>query len=384
MLSPCTRWIVACALLVPCSLPLVAQDKPAAAAKDGAAQWKTLIERRDGLIKQVEGLKAKFAEATPEEQTAIRADAQKIAEEFQKEVFPALTELAPQVYKADPQNFEAGELVLEIEYQGNRYDTAVKVGQELIAAGRKTPVTMNITGVSLFAQHEFTKAKALLEEAEKEGQLIPQVGGRYLEECEEYEALWEAEKAIRAREEKAAGEEQLPRVTFKTTRGDVVLELFENEAPNTVANFISLVEAKKYDGIKFHRVIPGFMAQGGDPNTLDGEADNDGQGGPGYTIACECFREDARQHFRGSLSMAHAGKDTGGSQFFLTHLPTPHLNANAEEERGHTVFGRVVKGMDVVAAMQVGDTIETATVTRKRKHAYKPETMTEKRPGGLE
>jgi cyclophilin family peptidyl-prolyl cis-trans isomerase len=134
-----------------------------------------------------------------------------------------------------------------------------------------------------------------------------------------------------------------------------------------VANFISLVEAKKYDGIKFHRVIPNFMAQGGDPNTLDDDPGNDGQGGPGYTIKCECYAKNARKHFRGSISMAHAGKDTGGSQFFLTHLPTPHLNADAERKTGHTVFGRVIKGQEIVDDLTVGDEIESATVERKRK-----------------
>ncbi|MCY2964071.1 MAG: peptidylprolyl isomerase [Planctomycetota bacterium] len=174
----------------------------------------------------------------------------------------------------------------------------------------------------------------------------------------------------------------MPQVVFKTNKGDIVIELFENEAPNTVANFISLVEKKKYDGIKFHRVIPNFMAQGGDPNTLDEDPQNDGQGGPGYSIPCECYNGNARMHFQGSLSMAHAGKDTGGSQFFITHLPTPHLNPNLEEERGHTVFGRVIKGLDIALALRVGDEIESARVLRKRKHPYEPETLPDPRVGG--
>ena len=155
-----------------------------------------------------------------------------------------------------------------------------------------------------------------------------------------------------------------------------MLELFENEAPNTVASFMSLVEAKKYDGIKFHRVIPMFMAQGGDPNSLDDDPSNDGQGGPGYMIKCECFEKSARRHFRGSLSMAKtAAPNTGGSQFFLTHLPTPHLNANVDAQSGHTVFGHIVEGLDVAASLKKDDKIESATVTRKRPHEYKPETL---------
>src|SRR5690606_36315249 len=113
----------------------------------------------------------------------------------------------------------------------------------------------------------------------------------------------------------------------------------ENEAPDTVGNYISLVNKPFYDNSVFHRVLPGFMAQGGDPN-------GDGTGGPGYNIYCECYKEPHRNHFAGSLSMAHAGKDTGGSQFYITFKPTPHLNGR------HTVFGRVVAGLDVLSKLQ--------------------------------
>jgi cyclophilin family peptidyl-prolyl cis-trans isomerase len=196
--------------------------------------------------------------------------------------------------------------------------------------------------------------------------------------CDECAAFWKKELAIRAREAKA---NDLPRVLLKTNKGDILLELFENEAPNTVANFISLVEAKKYDGTRFHRVLPNFMVQGGDPNTLDDDPGNDGGGGPGYTIACECCTEKARKHFQGSVSMAHAGKDSGGSQFFITCVPTPHLNwAPDKKKDNHTVFGRVVEGLDVALALRQGDPdqgreadfIESARVLRKRDHKYVP------------
>ncbi|MBX3414505.1 MAG: peptidylprolyl isomerase [Pirellulales bacterium] len=156
---------------------------------------------------------------------------------------------------------------------------------------------------------------------------------------------------------------------MKTNQGDIVIELFENEAPNTVANFINLVERKFYDGLSFHRVLHGFMAQGGDPK-------GDGTGGPGYTIPCECYTDNHREHFRGTLSMAHAGKDTGGSQFFITFRPTTHLDGR------HTAFGRVIEGMDVLPKLHerdpqrpVGepDKILSATVLRKRDHDYTPQ-----------
>jgi cyclophilin family peptidyl-prolyl cis-trans isomerase len=377
MRSLIARMSLAGVLLTASTSDSVSAADPPTAIKISPGEWKKLTARRDELIKRVDELKKRFQGAEQAEQLKIREEVFKLADEFQTTIYPRLSVIAPKVYADDPSNFDAGEMVLEAAYQSNRYEDAVKTGEQLIAAGRKTALTLNLTGVSYFAMQDFGKAKAVLEEAQKAGELIPQLGGRYLELCDDYEDLWKAELVIREQEAKAEGDAQLPRVTFKTSRGQIVLELFENEAPNTVANFISLVEGKKYDGVKFHRVIPGFMAQGGDPNTLDSNPDNDGQGGPGYTIACECYREDARKHFRGSLSMAHAGKDTGGSQFFLTHLPTAHLNASVEEERGHTVFGRVVEGMNVVAALEVGDTIESATVTRKRTHPYQPETKAE-------
>ncbi|MBP5622316.1 MAG: peptidylprolyl isomerase [Thermoguttaceae bacterium] len=147
-----------------------------------------------------------------------------------------------------------------------------------------------------------------------------------------YKEVWAKEQKIREKE----ASEELPRVLLKTTKGDIVFELFLNEAPNAVNNFLTLVDQKFYTDVPFHRVLPFFMAQGGDPTGT-------GAGGPGYCIPCECYQDDARDHFRGSLSMAHAGRNTGGSQFFITFVPTFFLNGK------HTVFGRVVEGMDVLS-----------------------------------
>lgn len=182
----------------------------------------------------------------------------------------------------------------------------------------------------------------------------------------------EAEMAKRAAEAEA---DDLPRVKIETTKGEIVVELFENEAANTVANFISLVEQHFYDGTPFHRVIPQFMAQGGDPTGT-------GTGGPGYAIACECETPAARKHFLGSLSMAHAGKNTGGSQFFLTFRPTEHLDGR------HTVFGRVIEGFNVLPKLQrtegeqaggEPDKILKAEVLRKRDHDYVPDKLPSRR-----
>jgi peptidyl-prolyl cis-trans isomerase B (cyclophilin B) len=151
------------------------------------------------------------------------------------------------------------------------------------------------------------------------------------------------------------------KATIETNRGNIVLELFANDAPKTVKNFSDLAKKGYYDGLTFHRVIPDFMVQAGCPKGT-------GTGGPGYQIECEL--ESKRKHETGSLSMAHAGscshdrtsgkkirgQCSNGSQFFITHSPQPHLDGV------HTVFGQVVEGQDVVNAIQKGDVMRKVFV----------------------
>ena len=145
---------------------------------------------------------------------------------------------------------------------------------------------------------------------------------------------------------------------FKTEKGDIVVELYADRAPLTVENFVSLARAGFYDGTTFHRVIRGFMAQGGDPTGT-------GTGGPGYQFGDE-FHPSLRHDGPGVLSMANAGAGTNGSQFFITHGATPHLDDR------HSVFGRVTEGMDVVQSLRerdpqfdrnAGDRIDTIEIT---------------------
>ena len=144
--------------------------------------------------------------------------------------------------------------------------------------------------------------------------------------------------------------------TIVTNKGTVVADLFDTETPNTVANFEKLANSEFYDGTRFHRVINNFMIQGGDPLSKDPNNPRVGTGGPGYTIKCETHL-NTHKHVAGSLSMAHAGKDTGGSQFFICHAPQPHL------DRQHTVFGQVREGMDVVNGIKQNDVVTSIRVT---------------------
>jgi len=150
----------------------------------------------------------------------------------------------------------------------------------------------------------------------------------------------------------------MTRALFQTEKGDINIELFTKEAPGTVANFVKLIEAGFYDGLRFHRVIPDFVIQGGCPNTREGASGIPGTGGPGWKIKCETTG-NPHKHELGALSMAHAGKDTGGSQFFICNGSAPsHLNGV------HTVFGKCVGEEDikVVKAIRQGDLIVKATL----------------------
>lgn len=137
----------------------------------------------------------------------------------------------------------------------------------------------------------------------------------------------------------------MSKAIIKTEKGDLTVEFYDQDAPETVNNFLKLAKSGYYDGVTFHRVIPDFVIQGGDPTGT-------GAGGPGYTIKCE-LDGDNQYHDRGVLSMAHAGRDTGGSQFFICHS----RNNTAHLDRNHTCFGKVVENLDVIDEIKQGDKI---------------------------
>jgi cyclophilin family peptidyl-prolyl cis-trans isomerase len=265
---------------------------------------------------------------------------------------------------------------------GDHYEKALPIIEVLVKGDAKDPGLPVWGFVSAFNTNQYDLAADYLAQAqENQGLVNPETitepaqkdfmatAWKYATLLDSYREMWAEEQAIRDAEATA---DDLPRVKLQTNKGDVVVELFENESPIAVANFITLVKKGFYDDLSFHRVLPMFMAQGGCPLGT-------GTGGPGYNIACECYEPNARHHFRGSLSMAHAGQNTGGSQFFLTFVPTNHLDGK------HTVFGRVVEGFDVLGDLQrrspsgrpqndqnlpPADKILKAEVLRDRGHPY--------------
>jgi cyclophilin family peptidyl-prolyl cis-trans isomerase len=351
---------------------LESPDSPAPEGDPDAAHqaFTAALDQWKDLLKELRQLRVEFRDADPSETAQIQ---QKWDEAIARgeQLLAQLRSTAQAAYAADPQdNSEVTDFLINLlldDAKRDDYEPAAETARTLLEHGCQRRELYSPAGMALLAVNDFAKAQEVLTKARDAGALSD-MAARYLDELPDYLKFWEVEQTLRQQEAEA---DDLPRVRLSTSKGDVVVELFENEAPETVANFIHLVSDRFYDGLTFHRVLPGFMAQGGCPT-------GDGTGGPGYQIYCECTKDNHRKHFRGSLSMAHAGRNTGGSQFFLTFLPTPPLNG------AHTVFGRVIEGMEVLAKLQridpsdkeaaprEPDRIIKAEVIRKRDHDYQP------------
>ncbi|WP_197525589.1 peptidylprolyl isomerase [Pseudobythopirellula maris] len=373
-----------------------AQEAPAstgeaqnAASPSAQAQLDAALDAYKSTLRSIESLRSEY-------QTAPESQHEKLHEELLdlvkqgKEQVSAMLGHAAEAYRANPvADSEADQLLRAVARHsvvghggsgGDQYEQGLQVIDALVDGGAAADEKqLPLWGfVAAMFTNDFEAADRFLAIAKENGSLASQPEGeeaiavyklamQHLPVLGDLKAMWAKEQQIRADE---AAADDLPRVLFKTTKGDITLELFENEAPTAVANFVTLVKEGYYDGLLFHRVLGHFMAQGGDPLGT-------GSGGPGYSIACECYQPNARMHFRGSLSMAHAGRDSGGSQFFLTFTPTMHLNGK------HTVFGRVIDGIEVLGELQrtdgegapPRDKILTAEVLRDRGHDYKFEKL---------
>lgn len=401
-----TWFVVAGLFMVCCALPLAAQQKgagkqqskapakaaaksnaagadaattkkPAAAAAPAIAEFDKLFAQWKELLADLRRLQQKYV-ATPRK-GGLRESLKKEYDERLKEgeeLEPKLIQAAERAFPtAGEKQPEIGNFLLQqlkhyVEHDND--EPAIEIARALIDNGYDNPRVYNYGGLAAYSANDFDLAAKWLKEGDQHS-VLDVDAKQFLTHIKQYQEMWKTEQELQAAEAKA---DDLPRAVLKTTKGDIVVELFENQAPNTVANFISLVEKELYDGIKFHRVLANFMAQGGDPN-------GDGTGGPGYTIPDEIDRSDFRNHFRGSLSMAKtAAPDSGGSQFFLMFRPSGPAAGNNLNGK-HTVFGRVVDGLDVLWRLQrinpeeptpgvKPDRILEAKVLRKRDHAYVP------------
>jgi cyclophilin family peptidyl-prolyl cis-trans isomerase len=378
-LSPSLSWVrfalVGCLVLCQLSSSTTASgfawvqdDQAGQAALD---KWATATAEVKEIVSQLRAATAKDREALiasyREKIDAINA--------LRREIEPQLLQVAQDNAAISGPLHDTLLELGQIAISEDSYDRGYQLLKPLVDSGSDNPQLASYAALAAFGSDRFDLAKQWLAEISGRGERVQiELLRRSAPDLDTRLTDWEKEQAIRAKE---AEQDDLPRVKLETTAGDIIIELYEDQAPNTVANFINLIEKGYYDGLSFHRVLRQFMAQGGCPNGT-------GAGGPGYAIPCECYREDYRRHFSGTLSMAHAGRDTGGSQFFLTFLATPHLDGK------HTAFGRVIDGMDVLASLAKVDPqnpdpslqpsqIVKATVLRKRDHAYEPKTLPSRR-----
>jgi cyclophilin family peptidyl-prolyl cis-trans isomerase/thioredoxin-like negative regulator of GroEL len=250
--------------------------------------------------------------------------------------------------------------------QDMQYQRAIEYLRSIDLDPENNPDAIVTLAECLYAEQQFAEAnEVILSIPETVLEKFPQVRNKVAQHKPNYETyvtLWPVEQELRSAE---AAADDLPRAELITSKGRIEVELFENEAPNTVANFITLAEEGFYNDTSFHRVLVNFMAQGGDPLSKEGAQGTPGTGGPGYYIPDEHNRDDHRKHFSASMSMAKTAlPNTAGSGFYLTFEPTPWLNGK------HTVFGRVIDGMDIVRTIRQDDRLLEVNVLRKRDHEY--------------
>jgi cyclophilin family peptidyl-prolyl cis-trans isomerase len=366
-----------------------AQPEKSTAEADDKLDFKQQLERWQNAL-------ADFAQVQTNLRLTVPTQREALAQQFSgtalraKALAQKLQAVAEKDYVAGDKNPELGKFLFTIavsNLRNDNYEESLRVAKLLIDHKYPDHDIYRVAATAAFATMQLDEAEKYLA-ALGDGKKVPDEGDLKLLEggIEHYRPLWQQEEKLRKAESKA---DDLPKVKLQTSQGDIVLELFENEAPNTVANFISLVEKGFYDGTQFHRVLPGFMAQGGDPLSKDPVKNKEliGKGTPGYTIADEFAAPKHRNHFRGTLSMAHSAMpDSAGSQFFITFAPAPNLDGS------YTAFGRVIEGLDVLSRLQrinpdkereqpsgvAPDKIVKAEVLRKRSHPYEPKTMSPK------
>jgi cyclophilin family peptidyl-prolyl cis-trans isomerase len=266
--------------------------------------------------------------------------------------------------------------LLDRNSQDSRFEGMLQLALVLESNGVSGAKLPEMIALSAVSENKFDVAKPWMEKHFTESPKPRPALGAIYQNLDALRNEWSEE--LRLREEDAKGE-PLPQVSILTTKGEVVVELFENQAPETVGNFVHLVEEGFFDGLAFHRVLEHFVAQTGCP-------ENDGTGGPGYAIYSEAQKPNARKFFRGSLGVALSQSDpnSGGSQFFICFLPTFNLNGQ------YTSFGRIISGIEVIGNLthinpedekkdeepKVLDEIIEAKVLRKRNHEYAPHKVT--------
>ncbi|MCA9195441.1 MAG: peptidylprolyl isomerase [Planctomycetales bacterium] len=367
-------------------------DDPEEVKKRTPEYQSALDAMRAHVFKMREIIVRHSVSMTAEEDQKLRRDFSNAQMEGHR-LFDTMIDAALAQFLADPENNSATEQMLyevvKDSVEMDRFENMLPVAQALINRNFDGEKLKAYMALSAIAMNQWELAKPFVSHLSELG-----ISESYLHQLnDELEGLKEKwQKELSEREKDAAGE-PLPQAIIRTTKGDVLVELFENNAPGTVGTFISLAEQGFYDNLEFHRVLQHFMAQTGCPI-------GDGTGGPGFYIYSEASRPDARPFFRGTLGIAIASDPntglplvhSGGSQFFVTYVPTFEL------EGTYTSFGRVLTGMEVVASLTrvnpdekpaegeppvIPDRVLNIEIVRKRDHEYVPNKLQTPQESGI-
>ena len=356
---------------------ILAQKKQAQAADDPlVAEFQAKFAAYREVSAQIEKLQQDFEAAAKAQDQAkikeIQASARTILKQAETTFMNAVPVASALYAKTDGTNDELNQFMLTYAnylLTVDNYDAAYQLFASFLSKGmhKNHPEIFEMAGVAAFGSNRFNAAKKCFNYATQTKTPLSQQAQMYRDDITNYyEKEWMLEVQ---KEQQEAQANNLPEVLIRTTAGDMKVVLYENEAPNTVASFITLVEKGFYNGLSFHRVLPGFMAQGGCPK-------GDGTGDAGYKLPEEFSKPGARKHFRGSLAMARSmDPNSAGSQFYISFLPTKFLDGQ------YTVFGRVVEGLDTLSNIQRVDPerpipglektkIIEMRVLRKRNHDY--------------
>ncbi|MDO4856940.1 MAG: peptidylprolyl isomerase [Thermoguttaceae bacterium] len=356
---------------------IFAQNTQAQAADDPlVAEFQAKFAAYREVSAQIEKLQQDFEAAAKAQDQAkikeIQASARTILKQAETTFMNAVPVASALYAKTDGTNDELNQFMLTYAnylLTVDNYDAAYQLFASFLSKGmhKNHPEIFEMAGVAAFGSNRFNAAKKCFNYATQTKTPLSQQAQMYRDDITNYyEKEWMLEVQ---KEQQEAQANNLPEVLIRTTAGDMKVVLYENEAPNTVASFITLVEKGFYNGLSFHRVLPGFMAQGGCPK-------GDGTGDAGYKLPEEFSKPGARKHFRGSLAMARSmDPNSAGSQFYISFLPTKFLDGQ------YTVFGRVVEGLDTLSNIQRVDPerpipglektkIIEMRVLRKRNHDY--------------
>ncbi|MDO4857002.1 MAG: peptidylprolyl isomerase [Thermoguttaceae bacterium] len=345
--------------------------KPAMAKyRQAQADLKSALREAAELQRKYLGIKT-----TEEEKEEIGEKLEKISKVVSK-IHPKLFDLAEKAWLEEPSR-EDGEFlnfiiqVLETRMTVGEYERANAIMQGLISLKIPDilPDLYDAAGEIAFMLNDFEQAARYLELAEQNKVLSERCAG-FKKDLSYYRTSWAKESVFRQQDSE---KKDLPRVTLDTTKGKIVLELYEDQTPNTVANFVYLVEKGYYDGMFFEQVIPGEGA-------VAGRSLENPDGGPGWSIRDEFDATNSRNHYRGTISMMRGEPNSAGSIFFISFSPIKDLDGK------YVVFGRVIEGMDVLTKLQImdpanpdpmaePDQIEKASAVTKRDHKYRPKVI---------